>query len=99
MTDWCQSALDPRIRFDVTRIASFNVVRLSQEQDTQSMAVSGLGDLNLYAPSRESIGFLKRHRDSFFPTLSLSFFTSLGKKKTTCSGGVLHCTALFYAPE
>jgi hypothetical protein len=75
MTDWCQSALDLRIRFDVTGIASFNVVLLSQEQDTQRMAVSGLGELNFYAPSCERFGFLKRHRHSCFPTLSLSVFT------------------------
>jgi hypothetical protein len=95
MNDWCQSAPDRRIRFDVTGIASFHVVRLSQEQDTQCMAVSGLGELNLYAPSCESFGFLERHRHPCFPTLSLSVFNSFGKKKNTGSGGVLHCTVSF----
>lgn len=94
-TDLCQSALDLRIRFEVTKIVSFDVVCLSQERDIKCMAVSGLGELNFYASSCESFGFLKHHRHYFFPTLSLSIFPSFGKKKTACSGGVLHCTALF----
>jgi hypothetical protein len=67
--------------FDVTGIASFNVVRLSFEQDTQCMAVSGLGEFNLYAHSFESFASLKCHRHSCFPILSLAVFASFKKDK------------------
>lgn len=99
MTDWCQSALNLRIRFEVTRIASFNVVRMSQEWDPQCMAVSGLGELNCYAPSCEGFGFQNVIVIPSSPLCLSLFSPHLGKRRLLAVEGFCIALPCFYAPE
>jgi len=99
VTNWCQNALDLRIRPDVTGIASFNVVRLSQEQGTKCMAVFGLGELNLYAPSCESFGFVKVIIIVASTLCRSPSSPHLGKRRLLAVEGFCIALPCFYAPE